>query len=215
MYISFLKEVGLWRRLTRVTTRDLSMATTLLLNEHSEKTVAAITLRTLHSEHSRMVDRAIKLCLKNRKSAALEKSASLNLTPQDHFYREISKVHEIFTGFQMLVEQDVLVSNKSPHDSVSDAIATNEIIMAVLKECLSHRARKQREFSIDNEHENELSHQLEYLPWTCAPGPSPNGLRYLLIRQFQIILEKVIPLAEDASVRKALFGQFVDISDFV
>ena len=215
MYISFLKEVGLWRRLTRVTTRDLSMATTLLLNEHSEKTVAAITLRTLHSEHSRMVDRAIKLCLKNRKSAALEKSASLNLTPQDHFYREISKVHEIFTGFQMLVEQDVLVSNKSPHDSVSDAIATNEIIMAVLKECLSHRARKQREFSIGNEHENELSHQLEYLPWTCAPGPSPNGLRYLLIRQFQIILEKVIPLAEDASVRKALFGQLVEICDFV
>ena len=215
VYISFLKEVGLWQRLSCVTNRQLLMATTLLLNEHSEKTAAAITLRTLHSEHSQIVDQAIKLCLIDRNISTIERSNSLNLTPQDHFYREISKIHEIFSGFQRLVENDVLVSSKNPQDSVSDAITTNEIMLAILKECLTYRSRKQREFSIGNEHPNEVSTKLEYLPWTSAPGPPPNGLRTLLIRQFQITLEKIIPLGEDVSVRNILFHQLVEICDFI
>ena len=56
---------------------------------------------------------------------------------------------------------------------------------------------------------------MEHIPWTSAPGPSPNGLRVLLIRQFQITLEKIIPLAEDASVRNVLFQQLVDLTDFI
>ena len=215
VYISFLKEVGLWQRLTCIPSREMSMGTALLLNEHSEKTVAAITLRSLHSENNKVVDRAIKLCLNDRKLGGTENNPLLNLTPQDHFYREISKIHEIFTGFQRLVEHDILVSNKNPHDSVLDAIATNEVLMAVLKECLSHRARKHREISINNEDQNEFSSKVEHIPWTCAPGPSPNGLRVLLIRQFQITLEKIIPIAEDASVRNVLFQQLVDLTDFI
>ena len=215
VYISFLKEVGLWERLSFVPNREVPMATTLLLNEHSEKTVAAITLRTLHSEHSKIVDRAIKLCLNDRNLGGIEKSHSLNLTPQDHFYREISKIHEIFSGFQRLVEQDVVVSSKNPQDSVLDALATNQVIMTLLNECLAYRLRKQREFSINNEHKNENSSKLEHIPWTCAPGPSPNGMRSLLIRQFQITLEKIIPLSEDASVRNVFFQQLIELCDFV
>ena len=215
VYISFLKEVGLWERLSFVPNREVPMATTLLLNEHSEKTVAAITLRTLHSEHSKIVDRAIKLCLNDRNLGGMEKSHSLNLTPQDHFYREISKIHEIFSGFQRLVEQDVVVSSKNPQDSVLDALATNQVIMSLLNECLAYRLRKQREFSINNEHKNENSSNLEHIPWTCAPGPSPNGMRSLLIRQFQISLEKIIPLSEDASVRNVFFQQLIELCDFV
>ena len=215
VYISFLKEVGLWERLSFVPNREVPMATTLLLNEHSEKTVAAITLRTLHSEHSKIVDRAIKLCLNDRNLGGIEKSHSLNLTPQDHFYREISKIHEIFSGFQRLVEQDVVVSSKNPQDSVLDALATNQVIMSLLNECLAYRLRKQREFSINNEHKNENSSNLEHIPWTCAPGPSPNGMRSLLIRQFQITLEKIIPLSEDASVRNVFFQQLIELCDFV
>ena len=214
VYISFLKEVGLWERLSFVPNREVPMATTLLLNEHSEKTVAAITLRTLHSEHSKIVDRAIKLCLNDRNLGGIEKSHSLNLTPQDHFYREISKIHEIFSGFQRLVEQDVVVSSKNPQDSVLDALATNQVIMTLLNECLAYRLRKQREFSINNEHKNENSSNLEHIPWTCAPGPSPNGMRSLLIRQFQITLEKIIPLSEDASVRNVFFQQLIELCDF-
>ena len=215
VYISFLKEVGLWERLSFVPNREVPMATTLLLNEHSEKTVAAITLRTLHSEHSKIVDRAIKLCLNDRNLGGIEKSHSLNLTPQDHFYREISKIHEIFSGFQRLVEQDVVVSSKNPQDSVLDALATNQVIMTLLNECLAYRLRKQREFSINNEHKNENSSNLEHIPWTCAPGPSPNGMRSLLIRQFQITLEKIVPLSEDASVRNVFFQQLIELCDFV
>ena len=215
VYINFLKDVGLWQKLTSVPSREIPAATTFILNEHSEKTVAAITLRTLHSENTKIIDRAIKHCLNDRNLNGIDKNLSLNLTPQDHFYREISKVHEIFTGFQRSIEKDLLVSNKNPQDSVLDVISSNEVIMTVLKECLAYRVRKEREISINIEHKNDFSTKFEHAPWTCAPGPTPNGLRSLLIQQFQLILEKIIPLAEDASVRNVLFKQMIDLSDFI
>ena len=51
VYINFLKEVGLWKRLTGVSTGELVTATTLVLSEHVEKTAATITLRTVHAQH--------------------------------------------------------------------------------------------------------------------------------------------------------------------
>ena len=215
VYINFLKDVGLWQKLTCVPSREMPTATTFILNEHSEKTVAAITLRTLHSENSKIIDRAIKFCLNDRNLGSVDKNLSLNLTPQDHFYREISKVHEIFAGFQRLIEKDLLVSNQNPQDSVLDIISSNEVIMTILRECVSYRVRKERELSNNVDHQNEFSSKFEHAPWTCAPGPSPNGLRNLLIQQFQLLHEKIIPLAEDASVRSVLFKQLIDLSDFI
>ena len=36
-----------------------------------------------------------------------------------------------------------------------------------------------------------------------------------MIQQFQLLHEKIIPLAEDASVRSVLFKQLIDLSDFI
>ena len=45
LYISFLKSVGLWNRLSAVTVRGKPMPTALSLSEHNEKNIAAVTLR--------------------------------------------------------------------------------------------------------------------------------------------------------------------------
>ena len=80
-YITFLKSVGLWPRLAAITHRGQAMATVVLLAEHAEKTVGAVTLRTIHMDHQAVMDQAIRTCLAER-----EVTASGNLTDQNHFY---------------------------------------------------------------------------------------------------------------------------------
>ena len=45
VYINFLKEVGLWKRLGGVTVNELTMATTSVLAEHVEKTSSCSSFR--------------------------------------------------------------------------------------------------------------------------------------------------------------------------
>lgn len=103
VYINFLKEVGLWKRLGGVTVNEVTTATTMVLAEHVEKTAATIILRTIHAEHQNLIDDAIRETLKLRKNpvSGSADSPEISLTPSDHFYREISRVEEIVNGFQL------------------------------------------------------------------------------------------------------------------
>lgn len=205
VYISFLKEVGLWQRLTGVSARELIMATSLLLAEHVEKTVATITLWTVQSENLQLVESAIKKTLKNRKTVQPNESS---LTAQDQFYRQISKVEEIVDGFQMVADE-LVVSARPPKEIVVSIMAINNIILTMFKHCLRVREQKKHEFWP----ERVPAKDFEYLPWTAAPGPK--GLRTLFSRQFQLTLNKAVPLAEDAEERKDLYKQLVDLADLV
>jgi hypothetical protein len=51
------------------------------------------------------------------------------------------------------------------------------------------RSKNFREF----QPQGDQASRLEYQPWTSAPGP--RGLRTLLLRQFNVTLEKAVPLA--------------------
>ena len=94
LYISFPKSVGLWTRLSAVTVRGRPMPTALSLSEHNEKNIAAVTLRSIHTEHVKVMDACMKSSLDDR-----EITASGSLTCQDHFYREISRIDEILDSF--------------------------------------------------------------------------------------------------------------------
>jgi len=202
-YINFLQEVGIWDRLTSVTSRDLPMCTRLHLTEHCEKTGVAIALRTVHAEFNEVIDAAIKTTLKNRK-VDQKFSQPSNLTPQDHFYREISKIHEIFGGFQMVVEKSSLTSNVSPSELVSTITIVNHLMLTMLKETLVVRGNKIQD-----------QHLQEWIPWTCASGPPPEGLRSILIRQYQVTVDKGVPIAEDDNVKGQLFQQLIELGDLI
>jgi hypothetical protein len=73
------------------------------------------------------VDKAIREALKHRPSSG-ESSGLTNLTPQDHFYRQISRIEDFVEGFQR-VEQEAFVSNRSPSDVVATVLAVNKIIL--------------------------------------------------------------------------------------
>ena len=63
------------------------------------------------------------------------------------------------------------------------------IFQTVFRECLQVRSKNFREF----QPQGDQASRLEYQPWTSAPGP--RGVRTLLLRQFNITLEKAVPLA--------------------
>ncbi len=73
------------------------------------------------------MDKAIREALKHRPSSG-ESSGLTNLTPQDHFYRQISRIEDFVEGFQR-VEQEAFVSNRSPSDVVATVLAVNKIIL--------------------------------------------------------------------------------------
>ena len=65
----------------------------------------------------------------------------------------------------------------------------NYFFQTIFRECLQVRSKNLHDF---RPHGDSAS-KLEYQPWTSAPGPK--GLRTLLIRQFNLTLEKAVPIA--------------------
>lgn len=192
-YISFLKHVGLWDRLGSVTMRGRAMATAHLLAEHAEKTVAAVTLRTLHSEHQAIVDQAIRMCLVER-----EVTASGSLTDQDHFYREISRVDEVLPA--LLACFRFSVRSDSPRQLVATATSVNTVVLAVLRECLEARNRRAAEL--------EAAGRPEFLPWTATR-------RHQLQELAKLGVEQGVPACEEAAQRNRLYQQVVALGDLV
>lgn len=203
VYINFLKEVGLWKRLGGVTVNELTMATTSVLAEHVEKTSATIILRSIHAENQRVVDEAIKETLKHRKSNI---QVTESLTPQDHFYREISRIEEIVNGFQLLSER-ATNGSYAPREVTENVASINNVILTMIKDVARIRALKKDDFALPTED------KFEYLPWTASPGP--HGLRTLLMRQFHLTLNKVVPLVDDSSKKIEFYQQALELADFV
>merc|ERR1719369_368722 len=177
------------------------MATTLKLAEHAEKTVAAVTLRTIHNDHSAVIDAAIKVSLSDR-----EVTASGNLTDQDHFYREISRIDDIVDGLLAVVQHSV--SADSPRELVANISAVNSVVLAVVKDSLATRNKKVTEFSPTGS-----AAQPEYLPWTATTGP--RGKRGQLMQLVKLSLLHGVTAAEDGQDRAAIYRQVVEIADLV
>lgn len=172
------------------------------------------------------MDKAIERVVRHRK-VVLERG----LTAQDHFYREISRVHEIFDGLQAL--QDELLLSQSPREIVNALIAINTIFQVsfqncllskllsrfvnfvihrfqrVLKDALLVREKKAHEFSPPQ----SLVEEMEYIPWSSAPGPK--GLRTALINQVKVSMEKGLSLAENKATRIEIVKQVVHLIDFI
>ena len=192
-FISFLKQCGLWERMAAVTVRGIVMATSTLLAEHGEKTVGAITLRTLHQEHQPVMDQAVKMVLLDR-----EVTASGSLTDQDHFYREISRIDEVVASLVAVARHTI--SSDSPRRLLATLSSVNKVVVAVLRECLDARNKRTAEF--------RASQQLEYLPWTAALRPHLQTLARLAVEQGAAVCEEV-------GQKTAVYRQVVDLADLL
>ena len=192
-FISFLKSVGLWSRLAGVTDRGSAASTAVKLAGHAEKTVAAVTLRTIHLDHSAVIDQAIKTCLAER-----DVTVSGNLTDQDHFYREISRIDDILAGLVGVARYSI--RSDCPRDLLATLVSVNTVVLTVVRECLAARNKRLAEF--------QSSGQYEYLPWTSAKRPE-------MMEVFKLSLEHGLPATEDLSQRQGLYRQLVQLADIL
>ena len=192
-YLGFLKSVGLWSRLSGVTVAGKNVSTAVRLAEHAEKTVAAVTLRTIHLDHQTVIDQAIKTCLHER-----DVTVSGNLTDQDHFYREISKIDDIVPALVGVIRYSI--RSDCPRDVVATMASVNTIVLTMFKECLAARNKRMAEF--------QYCGNYEFIPWTSSK-------RVELMEIFKLTLEHGVGSAEDMSMRQQLQQHLVSIADIV
>lgn len=76
--------------------------------------------------HPQLMEKAIRRALANRK-VRFDRSS---LTPQDHFYCQISKVEDIVSGLQTV--QDEALNTESPRDVVNTIKAVNKLLIVSL-----------------------------------------------------------------------------------
>ena len=84
LFYQFLVDLKLWERLSAVVSLGVVMATTHVLAEQAEKLVAAIALHQLQSEHTTLIETAIRLALELEREKPTGK-----LNAKDLFFRKV------------------------------------------------------------------------------------------------------------------------------
>ncbi|XP_072907267.1 nuclear pore complex protein Nup133 [Hemitrygon akajei] len=200
--MEFLRDMELLNRLETIMVRGFLMATRLLLCEHAEKLSAAIVLKHNHTKLPDIVNAAINSALSKQK-----KSVPQNLTPADVFFREVSQID---TAFECLLEEEQNILEENTPLSLEwaqTAINVNNILKDMLHAAVHHRHNKCSFYKSEEDAEQEP----EYIPWTASSGPS--GVRNVIVRQTDIILNKVYPQV-DSTIRNTLLEQVVALLDF-
>ncbi|CAH0552008.1 unnamed protein product [Brassicogethes aeneus] len=202
LFLRFLKETGLWNKLSACTIRDVVMATVQVIGELSEKITAAIVLKML--PNSLILDSAVEKAIQG-----YDFQPGNGLTNQDIFFREVSKVHRCIKELTANSE-DVAHSDMSPQQVVQHINDTNDIILSTLNEVIQYRHQNSESFS-PNENTKHLN--TDYLPWTAASGP--NGLMDDLLLQHSLTYSYGVKLAGPGQLRNALLDHFVALTDII
>ncbi|XP_062580691.1 nuclear pore complex protein Nup133-like isoform X2 [Saccostrea cucullata] len=202
--INFLKKMSLWEQLNLVTIRDTRMLTRHVMCEHAEKVQAAIALRQLHGEFTGIVDAAIKKVLEMRRDVNI----SLNLTPQDLFYREVSRIQEVVECL-LAYQEEVLMADVTVTEILTVITSVNTILQEMLHKALQYRQTKSTMY----ECEAPQGDVPEYIPWTSTGGD--HGIRTFLVKQFSKTIEVVIPELRDPEGQERIYQQLAAIADIV
>lgn len=174
LYLIFLKDSGLWDKLSGITVRDAHMTTIHFLAELAEKITAAIVMKSLPV--SVVFEDTIARAVKNYST-----EVSRNLSKQDVFYREVTRVHESFLWLAKICEESSH-SSLGPDDVARIIHEGNQITLTVLNEVLQYRQQTFDSFVLN---EMSRSMNLEFLPWTAASGPE--GIVDALMLQVRIM----------------------------
>ncbi|XP_077996932.1 nuclear pore complex protein Nup133-like isoform X2 [Glandiceps talaboti] len=203
-FLSFLKNTRLWDRLSSMISRDQQVCTHQMLCEHAEKLMAAISLRGHHTAYPNVVDAAIRKVLHQRGNLKVPSG----LTPQDVFYREVSRIHEIMEAL-LDYEEEKLNGQMALHDQITFVSNVNTVIEGMLHEAWQYRQSKALVYQSTN---YSASHR-EFLPWTASTGP--RGMRALLARQHGMVLNFGVNGTDDVQQKGTLFQQLLDLTDIL
>ncbi|CAH1116722.1 unnamed protein product [Phaedon cochleariae] len=202
LYFRFLKESGIWSRLSACITRDSAMPTIYTLGEFSEKITAAIVMKSL--PNSLLIENALEKAIEH-----FETEPGNGLTNQDVFYREVTKVQR---GIQEIVNccEDSAHSDLSPAQVAQIVHDTNEIVLTVLNEVIQYRNQNSDNF-VPSEETKSLN--LEYLSWTATSGTE--GVADALLQQHSSTFNYGLKLISQGQLRNSLLDHLVALTDLI
>lgn len=190
-FIEFLHVTELWTKLGELDGKS----TCHLLSDVSEKIVATIALKCLHSSHARIMEEAMDLVLKENQIAVYG-----NLTNQDLFYTKITKVQEIFRKFVEIIETYLNLEVKA--QVVQQAIIeVNTIVLNVLQEVMKFREAKEELFKVQG--------NFEFLPWTAG------SLKDTLLQLVDLTLNHGIKATGEPEYKYKHFQHMTELVDFI
>ncbi|XP_044731324.1 nuclear pore complex protein Nup133 [Chrysoperla carnea] len=205
LFISFLKNTNLWSRLSKVSVSNIITATSYVIAEHSEKIVAALSLRNLQNEHLNLLERVMQASLEDEGLQNSESSSSLTI--QDLFYRSVTRVHRLIQQLSILCVQQSH-SDLAPLQFATLLHEANTILLAVLQDVITYRQKKVEVFA------SAKTNQSEYLPWTAAMGT--RGVRDALYTMQKLTLNKgVLLITADVNFMNSLYEQLVSLIDLI
>uniref|UniRef100_A0A182QEJ5 Nucleoporin Nup133/Nup155-like N-terminal domain-containing protein n=1 Tax=Anopheles farauti TaxID=69004 RepID=A0A182QEJ5_9DIPT len=212
-FIEFLRNRNLWDRLQAVSSspgaasREASKdarPTALCLSDIGEKIVATIGIRCLHASHSRIMDEAIGQVLQQSNRTV----PFPNLTPQDLFYAQTSRVEELFRVLSELI--DAYVRQELTSVQIQSALVeVNTIVLNVLQEVLKYRESKTSLYTV----RDELRSRYDLVPWTALSGKS--GLRDVLLQLIGNTLRHGIKGTAEPEFRMKHFKHMTELIDYV
>ncbi|XP_015775013.1 PREDICTED: nuclear pore complex protein Nup133-like [Acropora digitifera] len=188
-----------------VKTKDVTSLTCHMICEHAEKLSAAVALCKVDNMCQQVLDESIGLAVKKRQV----KAQARGLTKHDLFFREVSRISDIF---ECLLDYEEGVSGKQRASSSSilqTILAVNKIMREMLYEAWHYRQTNSRMYEPTNSSSAELN--IELVPWTATGGPS--GVRTLLLNQLALTAERSIQGIDDHQDRSMLVQQMVDLAD--
>ncbi|XP_055536307.1 nuclear pore complex protein Nup133 [Wyeomyia smithii] len=202
-FLEFLHSSTLWDKLTAISSGDTIRPTAHILSDIAEKIVAAIAIKCLHNNHARIIDEAIDIVSMDGNRVP----PSPNLTNQDLFYVQTSRIHEIFKVFAELVE-NYIKQELSTIQVQTALVEVNTITVTVLQEVMKFRESKTDLFVVRNE-----PNHYEYVPWTASSGKY--GLKDILLHMIGCTLKYGIKGSGEPEFRIKHFKQMTELIDFV
>ena len=211
MYIEFLKSTHIWPQLSMLNHNGSLTSTQLILCEHAEKIMVAITLKKLQEEYFDIIDTAILKLLTERGETMDD-----NLNPNDVFYRQVTTVHELIFSLIQVEEEELLASLSSPKDCLRFIIANTDIMINVFQEVCRFR---QSQGSL---YDGLGKTGCEYVSLTATVGPY--GIRTSLLKQLDVLVKnahKNDPCGpgrfpeEDIQLKGLLSQKIMDLSDII
>lgn len=203
-FLKFLNSVEIFDKLTTCQANGEVFYTKFRLCEQAEKLSAAQALQMINLKEDNFVQHVIKAVVENR----IEDSPGNHLTYQDIFFREVTRIQELFPTL-IEHEDNVLTHQTSVKKQIDVIIHVNNILISALKDAWLYRQSK-ASFYQPNTENMEI---IEYIPWTAKNDQS--GLRSVLKKQIEMTVDKALVNTDNTVTSKTLLQQMVDLSDLL
>lgn len=203
--VDFLKGVGLWEKLGVFESKEGQLLTCHLICEHGEKLKAAIALCKVDKKYQGVVDGTIGLVMKKRRL----RSQIEGLTEQDVFFREVSRISDIFTCL-LEYEEQLILKQKSSSSQPQTIAAVNTVLKEMLFEAWQYR---QDQFETYQPSNPLTDMNFEHVPWTATAGP--DGIRAVLLKQIKLTAKQGMGEFADQQTKSLLVQHMVDLADIL